>query len=85
MPLVAEMSAYRVRYLEETRDLLLQAWPTRGRARARVRRAIGHALELRTWQSLVRRQGCSTDEAVQLMVAFAYAARSGKRQGEAQL
>jgi AcrR family transcriptional regulator len=77
MPLVAEMNAYRARYLEEIRDLLLQAWPTRGGARARVRRAIGHALDFRTWQSLVRRQGCATDEAVQLMVTFACAAGSG--------
>jgi AcrR family transcriptional regulator len=74
MPLVAEMSVYRVRYLEEIRDLLLEAWPTRGRARARLQRAIGHALEFRTWQSLVRRQGCATDEAVQLMLAFVRAA-----------
>jgi AcrR family transcriptional regulator len=76
MPLVAEMNGYRVRYLEDIRDLLLEAWPTRGGARARVRRAIGHALEFRTWQSLVRRQGCSTDEAVELMLTFARAADS---------
>jgi AcrR family transcriptional regulator len=74
MPVVAEMNAHRVRYLDEIRDLLLEAWPTRGRAKARLRRAIGHALEFRTWQSLVRRQGCGTDETVQLMVAFASAA-----------
>ena len=74
MPVVAEMNAYRARNLEEIRELLLQAWPTRGGARARLRRAIGHALEFRTWQSLVRRQGCAADEAVQLMVAFARAA-----------
>jgi AcrR family transcriptional regulator len=76
MPLVAEMNAYRVRYLEEIRELLLEGWPTRGGARARLRRAIGHALEFRTWQSLVRRQGCRTDEAVQLMLAFVRAAAS---------
>ena len=77
MPLVAEMNAYRVRQLEEIRDLVLRAWPARGRARARLRRAIGHALEFRTWQSLVRRHGCSTDEAVELMLAFARAADAG--------
>ena len=77
MPLVAEMNTYRARYLEEIRDLLLQAWPACGGARAPLRRAIGHALEFRTWQSLVRGQGCATDEAVRLMVAFAYAAASG--------
>jgi hypothetical protein len=57
MPIVAEMNAYRVRYLEEIRDLLLEAWTTRRGARARLARAIGHALEFRTWQSLARRPG----------------------------
>jgi AcrR family transcriptional regulator len=84
MPLVAEMNAYRVRYLEEIRDLLLEAWPTRGRASARLRRVIGHALEFRTWQSLVRCQGCATDEAVQLMVSFACAAGSGNANAKAK-
>lgn len=77
MPLVAEMNAYRVRYLEEARDLLLEAWSKRrGGPRARLRRAIGHALEFRTWQSLVRRQGCSTGEAVRLMLALVRAVAS---------
>ena len=76
MPVVAEVNAYRVRYLEEVRDVLLEVWTTRGGARARLGRAIGHALEFRTWQSLVRRQGCPTDEAAQLMVALARAAAS---------
>jgi AcrR family transcriptional regulator len=78
MPLVAEMNAYRVRYLEEIRDLLLEAWTTRGGTRARLARAIGHALEFRTWQSLVRRQGCRPNEAVQLMLAFVRAAASSE-------
>jgi AcrR family transcriptional regulator len=76
MPIVAEMNAYRVRYLEEVRDLLLAGWPTRGRARTRLARAIGHALEFRTWQSLVRRQGCRRNEAAQLMLTFVRAAVS---------
>jgi hypothetical protein len=76
MPIVAEMNAYRVRYLEEIRDLVLDAWTTRGGARARLRRAIGHALEFRTWQSLVRCQECRTNEAVQLMLTFVCAAAS---------
>jgi AcrR family transcriptional regulator len=84
MPLVAEMNAYRARHLEDIRDVLLQAWPARGGARARLRRAIGHALEFRTWQSLVRRQACATDEAVQLMVAFACAAGSGNADAQAK-
>jgi AcrR family transcriptional regulator len=73
MPVVAEMNAYRTHYLAEVRDLLLRSWAARGGTRARLRQAIGHALEFRTWQSLVRRQGCTPDEAVQLMVALARA------------
>jgi AcrR family transcriptional regulator len=76
MPIVAEIDAHRARYLEETRDLLLEAWATHGGTRARLRRAIGHALEFGTWQSLVRRQGCSTGDATRLMLAFARAAAS---------
>jgi AcrR family transcriptional regulator len=71
MPLVAEMNSYRLRYLEEARDLLLQGWPARGAARARLRRVVGHALEFSTWQSLVRRQGCTNREAAQMLVALA--------------
>lgn len=74
MPIVAEVDADRARYLEAARDLLVEAWPARGSTRGRVRRAVGHALEFQTWQSLVRRQGCSTDEAARLMVAFVHAA-----------
>ena len=77
MPVVAELNAYRLHYLEELRDLLLEPWTARGAAKARLGRAIGHALEFRTWQSLVRRQGCETGEAVLLMVALARAAVSG--------
>jgi AcrR family transcriptional regulator len=73
MPIVAEMNAYRVRYLEEIHDLLLEAWPMRGGARGRLRRAIGHALDFRTWQSLVRGQGCDHAEAARLMLALARA------------
>ena len=78
MPIVAEMNAYRVRYLEQIRDLVLEAWPARGGTRARLRRAIGHALEFRTWQSLVRRHGCRPEEAVQLMLTFVRAAASAE-------
>ena len=78
MPELAEISKYRSRYLRTAQDALLQGWPARGAARSRLRRAIGHALEFRTWQSLVRRQGCSVREAVALMTALAEAASSGR-------
>jgi AcrR family transcriptional regulator len=74
MPIIAELNTYRVRHLEGVRDVLVEPWAARGAARVRLRRAIGHALEFRTWQSLVRRQGCRTNDAVELMVAFVRAA-----------
>ena len=76
MPLIAELGEQRIRYLEDTRRLLVRAWPARGPVRARLRYAIGHALEFNTWQSLVRRQGSTTGEAIRLMVALARAAGS---------
>jgi AcrR family transcriptional regulator len=76
MPIVAEMDDYRMRYLDEVRELLLEAWPVRGATRARLRRAIGHALEFGAWRSLVRGQGSDTREAVALMVAFVRSAAS---------
>ena len=77
MPIVAELNADRVRYLAGIRDVLVDAWPVRGKRRTRLGRALGHALEFATWQSLVRRQGCSTAEAVRLMVALAAAQAEG--------
>jgi hypothetical protein len=79
MPIIAELNAQRVRYLEGIRDLLLEPWPARGSARTRLRRVIGHALEFATWRSLVRRQGCSPGEAVRLMVALASAAAASTK------
>lgn len=70
MPVVAELNAYRVRYLEDVRELLLAAFP---RSKT-MRRSVGHALEFSTWRSLVRRQGCTNEEAVSLMLAFVAAA-----------
>jgi len=78
MPVLAEVSQYRSRYLKEGLEVLVAGWPARGAARTRLRHAIGHALEFRTWQSLVRRQGCSTTEAVSLMVSLAVALQSGR-------
>jgi AcrR family transcriptional regulator len=76
MPIVAEIDGDRLRYLEEARDLLLVGWPVRGAARTRLARAIGHALEFGTWQSLVRRQGCTSDEAARLMLGLVRSAAS---------
>jgi AcrR family transcriptional regulator len=57
-------------YFEELRSALVKGRPERGRARRQVEAAIGHALAFPTWQSLIRRQGLETDDAVELMVGL---------------
>ena len=84
MPVVAEVAELRSRFLEEARRVLLQGSPARGAARARLGRAIGHALEFGTWQSLVRRQGCSTAEAVELMLGLVQSAGATRPPGRSQ-
>ena len=42
----------------------------RGKRRARVQAAIRHALALSTWQSLVRDQGLTNEDAVELMAGM---------------
>jgi AcrR family transcriptional regulator len=52
--------------LLDLRDRLADGWPRRKAVRA----AIGHALELETWQSLVRRQELTRKQAVDAMLRF---------------
>ena len=77
MPVVAEMNGYRVQYLAEIRDLLVEGWEAQAAAAAHLRQAIGHSLEFRTWQSLVRHQGADADDAVRMMLALVSAVASG--------
>ena len=65
--------AYRA-YIAAACDTLMAGRPVRGRARERVRAAIGHALAFRTWQSLVREQGIESSDAVDLMCRLVAAA-----------
>jgi AcrR family transcriptional regulator len=60
-----------VSYAAET---LVRGRPERGARRRRVRAASGHALSFATWRSLVREQGLSEAEAVELMLATIAAA-----------
>jgi AcrR family transcriptional regulator len=52
--------------LLELQERLSEGWPRRKAVRA----AIGHAVELETWHSLVRRQGLTRKQAVDAMVRF---------------
>jgi AcrR family transcriptional regulator len=61
-------------YFDAVRAALMAGRRERGRARARVCGAIGHAINFLTWHSLVREQRLSTEEAVALMTALVRAA-----------
>ena len=61
-------------YFNAVRAALLTGRVERGRARARVSAAIGHAISFPTWRSLVREQQLSADDAVELMIAMVNAA-----------
>ena len=80
-PLVASMAkpvaAFRG-YLELAAEALITGRPERGRARTRVRAAIGHALFFPTWQSLVRQQGLDDAEAAAVMVALVESAGAAR-------
>ncbi|HWG08087.1 MAG TPA: TetR/AcrR family transcriptional regulator [Solirubrobacteraceae bacterium] len=64
-------------YLDAARDELLRGRGLRGAARGRVAAAIGHALALSTWRSLVSEQGLAPDAAVGLMCALIAEAQRG--------
>jgi AcrR family transcriptional regulator len=52
---------------KQAADVVASAWEVRGRARTLLRAAIGHAIVFPTWHSLVREQGLSDRQAVELM------------------
>jgi AcrR family transcriptional regulator len=56
--------------LDPIRDVLLEGRPRRAVRRRALEAALGHALSFETWFSLVRREGLTTEEAVDLMVGF---------------
>ena len=61
-------------YLDAARDVLMQGRGLRGRARARVQAAIGHALAFATWRSLGVEQGLDDEAVVELMCRLVAAA-----------
>jgi AcrR family transcriptional regulator len=61
-------------WLEAATDAIVSGRPERGARRRRLRAAVGHALSFDTWRSLVRDQGLSASEAIELMAGLAAAA-----------
>jgi hypothetical protein len=61
-------------WLDAAADAIVGGRPERGGRRRRLRAAVGHALAFETWRSLVRHQGMSQSEAIELMETLAAAA-----------
>ena len=75
VPTVAHYFSAFHDYLATAGEVLMGGRGLRGRARARVRAAVGHALEFTTWRSLARGQELADDEAARLMCGLVEAAR----------
>jgi len=58
-------------YMQAAHGSLMAGRRGRGRAACRARAAVGHAMAFTTWRSLVREQGCTTPEAVEMMCRLA--------------
>lgn len=72
-PLVESLSVQtraRLAFFDEIAGILMRGRGLRGKRRARVQAAIRHALALSTWQSLVRDQALTNEDAVELMAGM---------------
>jgi AcrR family transcriptional regulator len=74
VPIVAELMAPFGELLEAAVETLMRGRGLRGRARDRVRAALGHAVAFPTWQGLTRAQGLDDAAAVELMARLVGAA-----------
>jgi AcrR family transcriptional regulator len=77
VPTVASSFSRFHEYLVAAREVLMQGRGLRGRARPRVRAAVGHALAFATWRSLAHEQELDDPEAVELMFGLVDAAGGG--------
>ena len=84
LPSLREALAPFFAYWQRAHDVLAEGWetdtsadgPERERTRRRLHAAVAHATAFATWRSLVREQGLSEGEAVDLMVCMVCCAAS---------
>jgi hypothetical protein len=74
MPTVKRLFGGFRDYIAAARETLMSGRPTRGRARQRVRAAIGHTLAFASWRSLTREQQLDDPQAAKLMCRLVAAA-----------
>jgi AcrR family transcriptional regulator len=68
-----DLAEFGAAYLERwalMRVILQEGWSVRGPRRKLLAAALGHALDFRTWSSLVRQQALSAREAITLLKAL---------------
>jgi AcrR family transcriptional regulator len=69
VPLVKELAEQRrLAYLRQARDVLLVGWGVRGGRRVLLRALLALAVDFRTWQTLVRREGLDDRKAAAVMI-----------------
>lgn len=67
VPIVAALMSGFHQLFPATTEVLMQGRGLRGKARDRVKAAIGHAISFKTWQQLSEEQGLADEEAAALM------------------
>ena len=70
VPILREVLAPMFAYWACVREVLAEGWPATAERRTLVTAAVGHAIGFRTWQSLVREQELTDDQAIEAMVAM---------------
>jgi AcrR family transcriptional regulator len=70
VPVLAELNAPFFALWTTMRDTLARGWNRRGKRRRLLLAALDHALDLKTWQSLVRERGLSDAEAIELLIGL---------------
>jgi len=60
------MAPYHVHW-QRAADVIVAAWPVKGRRKVLLRAAVGLALSFDTWRTLIRDQGLTDDQAIELM------------------
>ena len=69
-PITREMAEPFLQHLERMRYVLATGWGVENERLALLLGTLGHALDFQTWRSLVRQQGLSDEQAVEVMVGM---------------
>jgi AcrR family transcriptional regulator len=69
-PLTREMAEPFFEYFDRMRYVLATGWGIEEERLGLLLAALGHALDFQTWSSLVRQQGLSDEQAVEVMIGM---------------